>query len=165
MTPERKHYNEVILPKFIKEFVKPGDCVIDVGKPNDGWGYREMFKGTDYKTLDCNINLKPDILDDMEDTKLSECADVIICYGVTEQCENPFKLVEGLRKILKPGGYGLIGIMSIGFPMIQDWDLLRFTAQGAGQLLQDFELIDFEVKNRGEIPSQIYAVVKKGETA
>lgn len=162
MTPERKYFNEVVLPRFIRDFVQTGDLVVDVGKPNDGWGYREMFREARYKTLDRNKFLQPDIWDDIEDTKLEESSiDCIVCFGVWEQCANPFKLVKGLQKILKVGGFGLFGIMSIGVPLIQDWDLCRFTPQGVERLLKDFRVADFDVVNRGEIPSYVFVVVVK----
>jgi len=106
MTPERQHFNEVVLPKFIKEFVKKDDMVIDVGKPNDGWNYRRMFnelpvEPAHYRTLDRRADLHPDIVDDMENSNLAkEIANIVICNGVFEQCNNPFKLVEGLWKVL-----------------------------------------------------------------
>lgn len=176
MTPERQYFNEVILPKFIKKYVGK-NTIIDVGKPNDGWGYRQMFNGADYRTLDRNADLNPDILDDMENTKLQEeVADIIICNGVMEQCDNPFKLVAGLWKVLKIGGHGLFGIMSVGFPMIQDLDLCRFTPQGVDKLLRDFKIIDIDYRTREvlwatdinadvkewkEIPSYIFVTVQK----
>ena len=162
MTEERKHYNEVVLPQFIKSYVKVGNLVLDVGKPNDGWGYRGLFPAVNYLTVDRNPIVAPDILDDMENTTLDEaCADCVICHGVWEQCDNPFKLVEGLRKVLKVGGYGLFGIMSIGFPMIQDLDLCRFTPQGVEKLLKDFSIVNLSVIDRQGVPSYIYVIVKK----
>ena len=161
MTPEREYFNTMILPKFIKKYVGK-NTVIDIGKPNDGWGYRHMFNGADYRTLDRQADLSPDIVDDMEDTKLeAEYADVIICNGVIEQCDNPFRLVAGLHKVLKAGGHGLFGIMSVGFPMMQDLDLCRFTPQGVGRLLKDFKIVDTDVREREGVPSYIFVTVQK----
>ena len=161
MTPERQHFNEVVLPRFIKEYVHK-NIVLDVGKPNDGWNYRQMFEGMNYKTLDRRKDLKPDIVDDMEDTKLAEeYTDIVICNGVFEQCCNPFKLVEGLWKVLRRDGYGLLGIMSVGFPMIQDLDLCRFTPQGVDRLLRAFKIINMDIRERDKMPSYIFVTVQK----
>ena len=162
VSPERKEFNEFILPKFIKNYVKKDDLVMEVGKPDDGWGYREMLEGTRYVTLDRNGVLNPDIIDDMENTKVNESTiDCIICFGVMEQCANPFKLVAGIRKILKPGGYALFGIMSIGYPLWQDVDLCRFTPQGADRLLENFKIVDHHEYFRDNIPTYIFRTVQK----
>ncbi len=169
MTPERQRFNEEILPGFIKKYVKTGDRVVDVGKPDDRWGYREMFEGTDYNTLDRDETLNPDICFNLEWTDFLEDGksmfDIVVCYGVTEQCGDPFKLIDGVEAMLKPGGYGLIGIMSIGFPMVQDLegDLVRFTPYGAKRLLRKFDIVDFVVADREGVPSQIYATVRGKE--
>ncbi len=163
MTPERQRFNEEILPEFIRAYVRAGNRVVDVGKPDDGWGYREMFQEMDYKTLDRDEGLNPDICFDMEGMQWPGLPyDIMICYGVTEQCDNPFLLMKGLAHILKPGGYGLIGIMSVGFPMVQnlEGDLARFTPEGAYRLLKVFDIVDVEIAERDGVPSQIYAIVK-----
>lgn len=165
MTPEREYFNITVLPKFIKDYVTKGDAVIDIGKPNDGWGYRKMFEdvGAIYKTLDRRRDLNPDIWCDVEEVQLrKEIADCIICNGVTEQCNNPFKLVDGIKEILKIGGFGLFGIMATSFPLIQDLDLWRFTPQGIGKLLNKFCLVDFDAsQNRRGISSYIFVIVKR----
>lgn len=164
MTPDRKYFNEVMLPRFIEKYVKNGDDVVDVGKPEDGWGYKEMFKGTNYKTLDKNPDLKPDIFEDIEDYKLfirNAFVDCIVCMGVMEQCNSPFEVIRGIDCILKPGGHALFGIISTHFSMKQDIDYLRFTPQGAHKLLSVFNILDFKVFTDNDKPSSIFAIVQK----
>lgn len=171
MTPDRKYFNEVMLPKFIKNYVKENDFVVDVGKPDKGWGYREIFEivGAKYQTLDKKPELNPDILLDIETfwynyktwNKFRELADCIVCMGVIEQCDNPFKVIDGIYQTLKPNGYVLFGIISTHFSMKQDIDYLRFTPQGAHKLLSAFNILDFKVFTDNDKPSSIFAIVQK----
>ena len=166
LTPERKYFNEVYLPKFISSFVKQGDLVVDVGKPLDIFGYRQAYEATGavYKTLDKKKDYFPDIWDNMEDTKLQEgSVDCIGGYGIWEGCGNPFKLIAGIRKVLKSGGYGVFGIMSIGFPMLSaiEVDKWRFTPNGATKLLCGFNILDLSERDRGGAPSYVFVVVQK----
>lgn len=161
---ERIAYNQKVLPNFISKYVKKGNVVVDIGKPNDGWGYRKLFNEMDYKTLDIKKELGPDIVDDIANTKLGECSvDCVICMGIWEQCENPFDVIKGVRKILKVGGYALFGIISVSFPMWQDIDYLRFTPQGARMMLKDFKFLEEQLVFRGELPSYSFIIVSKKE--
>ena len=167
ISQERKHFNEAILPGFVKDFIEEGNLVIDVGRPDEGWGYREIVNevpGVVYKTLDKRADLDPapDIVDDMENTTLEIASvDRIICWATVEQCDNPFKLVDGIWKVLKPGGYALFGILSIGYPLWQDLDLCRFTPQGVRHLLKGFRHELCDTTKRDGVPSCIFTVVKR----
>ena len=164
MTPERKIFNEEILPKFINEYVKENDVVVDIGKPNDGWGYKQLFSKATYQTLDRHDWLQPDIVMDLECIDKHQLfkgyADCAVAMGVWEQCDNPFKLYDGILALLKPKGYALLGIMLTGFPLIQDLDLHRFTEQGVFKLLRDCKIEHLKICNRDGIPSYAFAIVR-----
>ena len=164
MTPERQVFNEEVLPKFALEYVKDNDVIVDIGKPNDGWGYNKLFNKAKYLTLDRNPELKPDIVMDLEwieeYKQYIHYANCIIAHGVWEQCNNPFELYDGIVTLLKPKGYGLLGIMLSGFPLVQDLDLFRFTEQGVHRLLKDDKIEYTKICYRDSVPSYAYVIIK-----
>ncbi len=164
MKTAREIFSEKVLPEFAKKYVKNGDLVVDIGKPPKAFHYERHFTQANYKTLDRMASKNPDILDDLENTKLHKNSfDIIIAHGLWAQCDNPFKLIEGCYDILKHGGYALFGIISVMFPMSGSLDLIRFTPSGVRKLLKKFEIISFYVLKVGEIPlpSYIYVVARK----
>ena len=139
--------------------------VLDAGSGNSGWS-KDMFGNqcsliTFDQFNDVNIDISGDL------TKLSsyftpEQFDVVICMEVMEHVAQPFKVIEEIRAVLKPGGillattpfeHGLHG---------EDYgDYFRYTRQGWQQLLLNFSEVK-EIKWLGpeERPKQyfVYAV-------
>lgn len=71
----------------------------------------------------------------------SESFDSIICTEVLEHTSNPFKAVEEMHRILKPGGeiYGSTPLnFRIHNPQPDNW---RFTESGLKELFKEFENI------------------------
>jgi len=168
MTPERRYFNEAVLPAFVEDHAKPGSVVLDVGHPDEGWGYRKLWTdaGADYKTVDRSKELKPDIVADIEEyeffDKSHRLPEIVVCHGVMEQCHNPFVMADAIHDMLLKGGRALFGMLSIGYPLWQDLDLCRFTPQGAERLFSDWKSCNLDVIYRyGDVPSAIYAVVQK----
>lgn len=158
MTSERVKYNELI-EKF-KTYLRNNCLIYDIGK-SDIWDYRNTLYGYYYKTIDKLKTKEPDIIFDLEyDNILLPQADAILLNGVTEQCDNPFRLLEVTDKILKPYGVMLVGICSVSYP-IGEWDYLRFTPKGAEHLLRNYRILHKEILYRNDIPSYTFFIVQK----
>ena len=104
-------HNEDFRERIVK-FIDVNDEVLDIGKSS-----RNYFNKINCKriiTLDMNqFEDYPDIVFDLCDNlndDLVEKFDKIICIAILEHVYNPFKAVENLKKILKPGGviYGYV---------------------------------------------------------
>lgn len=103
--------------------------------------YKKYFLNCDYKTVDINPNCQPDILADIHNLPISNnSADGIICMSVLEHVENPFKVVEEIYRILKPGGKGFIYV-----PFLHSYhgsDYWRFSKDGIKYLFIKFQKIE-----------------------
>lgn len=158
MTPERAKYHELL--EKLKTYLTDKCLIYDIGK-SDIWDYRNILCGYIYKTVDKLQSKTPDIMFDLEyDDILIPQANAILLNGVTEQCDNPFKLMETVDKILKPHGVMLAGICLVGYP-IGEWDYFRFTPKGAKYLLRDYRILQEEVLYHNNIPSYSYFIVQK----
>lgn len=157
MTPERVKYHE--FQERFKKYLKKGCLIYDIGK-SDIWDYQKTFKDYDYKTIDKLKEKNPDIVQDMEDTIFLDQTDAFVLNGVTEQCDDPFKLLHNLYIILDKGGIALFGICSVGYP-IGEWDYLRFTPKGVEHLLTDYEILEKEIVYRDNFPSYMFVIAKK----
>lgn len=164
-SPERIEFHGFI-EKF-KSYLTPNSLVYDIGKSTT-WDYKDTFKNYQYHTIDRNEELNPDFVVDVENyfpsftlfkESLKPC-DGIVCNGVIEQCNNPFKLIKGVKGILKKGGYLLLGSISIGFPLYAN-DYIRFTPRGIERLVADFTIFKKKICFRNEQPSYMFLILKK----
>lgn len=160
---ERQKYHEW-LERF-KAYLAINSVIYDIGK-SAKYDYADMFKNYNYKTIDKDANKNPDILQDMEVPlglySMINSADAVICNGVVEQCENPFKLLGMIDVVLKDSGYLLFGTVLTGYP-VYDNDRIRFTAFGIENALKKYEIIDKEIIHREGIkdPTYMFLIVKK----
>ena len=159
MTPEREQYNG-ILKRFAAE-IQPGSAVCDIGKSGKH-DYSPLFDGSTFVTIDRNPDREADILVDLErpyPVQLSESYDVLLCTGVTENCDNPVALLIGCRGLVKTGGRALFGIMLVGYPISDKADFTRYTPNGALRLLERscFEVKEATIVHRNEIPTYLFA--------
>ena len=113
MTPWDKFFHEKIL-----KILQDKKSVIDIGgglrvlkkkgnryDPNQKWLCPYLEK-IDYKILDPMPDYKPDIVGDIHNLPFDDNSqEAILCSAVLEHVENPFKAVEELHRVLKPGGY------------------------------------------------------------
>lgn len=158
VSPERHKYHE--LQSKLKNYLLKDNLIYDIGK-NDKYNYSEKFWDCIYKTLDRLESKNPDILLDLEyDTIELPQADAILCNGVLEQCDNPFKVIESIDKLIKIGGYVLFGIASIGYPPYET-DYVRFTLNGVKRLLINYKILEEEIVYRNDIPSCVFVIVQK----
>jgi len=84
-----------------------------------------------------------DIAGDIHDLPIPDNSfDCVVCTGTFEHIRNPWKAIQELRRILKPGG-----IVYVDVPFIQGYhrdpvDYWRFTLDGLRVLCEDFEEIE-----------------------
>lgn len=161
---ERLRYHQLI-EKF-KAMIEPGGLVYDIGK-SSLYDYHNAFKNYVYQSIDADAKKEPDIVMELGNTPIDSTlskADGVLCNGVTEQCQNPYRLVSALNQLLKPGAAVLMGIISIGYPPY-DNDRVRFTPNGASCLMINygFHVEHIDVVDRDGKPSYVFLICRKTE--
>jgi SAM-dependent methyltransferase len=111
----------------------------------DGHSYREYFPSaksfTSSETLESRR--KVDLILDVRKMDLpDECYDCIFCCGVLEHIDELHSALNEMYRVLKKGGY-----LIVGFPFWQrihkaPSDYWRFTEDGARHLLKDYEILE-----------------------
>jgi SAM-dependent methyltransferase len=116
--------------------------VMDIGVQNP-----RRWIGNGYFTLGHTSDTQSDKVGDVtalpfEDEEL----DAIVCTEVLEHCVDPFKAVDEMHRVLKPGG-----LLLVTSPFIWPWhgtnnypDYWRFTDQGWQYLLRAFGSVKIE---------------------
>ena len=164
MSAERDIYDGFV--KRFGKYLKDNDLVIDIGKSNDGLSnyYKSLLPSQIvYKTCDIEPLKNPDIVYDIENTKLpSEYFNGVLCFGVWEMCNgNPFDLFKGLMKILKSDGHFVFGVKLAGYPVDWNYDYVRFTECGIRRLLSKCTILEEEVVKRDGNPTFFMVIGKK----
>lgn len=115
---------------------------------NAGAGTRKIKLGLETINLDINPGNQPDILADLNSTLpiADNTFDTIVSVACLEHVPRPWFTIKELHRILKPGGYAVIGI-----PFLQPYhawphDYTRFTKNGMESLLKegDFSVVDVQ---------------------
>ncbi len=161
MTPEREAL-ERWLGRLALQVPEKG-VIFDVGKPCAWEEYKAIFQSRNYRTIDRNPALGADITADVESDPLtiySETADATICSGVTEQCDNPFLLRDGVFRLLKPGGLALWGVLCVGFGMYPG-ERFAFTPEGVAEYLKGYDWLSHEICYRDGTPSYFFVLGRK----
>ena len=162
LSANRKTFHEEMLPHF-RDRLAPYPLILDIGVSQaHGQTYRKFFENYQYYTCDINPSVKPDICMNMEEPKSDffNGFNGVIAMGTWEQTPNPYKFVDGIYKVLKPGGLLLAGIVSTAFP-IYSADLVRFTPTGSHHLLSRFIILETRIVGTKEFPEYIFHIVKK----
>lgn len=163
LTAERQRYHQFL--NLIKVLMWPGAIVYDIGK-SIAHDYVGQFAAQKYKTIDRDPDKTPDIVLNIEGLCCPEeyvdLCHFVLCNGVVEQCDNPYDLLAGVNAILKPGGFALLGIISVGYP-IYSMDRVRFTPSGARYLVEryGFKIENEDVVERDGVPSYVFMICKK----
>lgn len=118
-----------------------------------------LMANVDYKVLDPVPDYNPDIVGDIHDLPFTDNSlDAITCIAVLEHVKNPFKAVEEMHRVLKPGGYCFVFVPFLYYyhPMKGYYnDYWRFTSDGIDELFKEFSMM--EKKNvRGAIETWIH---------
>lgn len=140
---------ELFFDQKIKEILKE-KVIWDIG---GGSGfqkqlapYRKYFSGV-YKTVDINEETSPDIVADAHNLPIPDnSADGVISNSVLEHMHNPFRAVEEIYRILKPGGKAFVYVPFIhayhGGSKKGGPDYWRFSRDGLQYLFRQFSHIE-----------------------
>jgi len=96
-----------IVSKFVKEYVKPDDVVLEVGSCDVNGSYRCLFKNNTYIGLDIEAGPNVDVVasDPYNWAEIaSKSIDVIICASVIEHIKFPWLTFREIQRVLKPNG-------------------------------------------------------------
>ncbi|MBU1255991.1 MAG: class I SAM-dependent methyltransferase [Patescibacteria group bacterium] len=133
----------------IKEIAKEKK-ILDIGGgfrfQKDLDKYQELFKNSDYKTLDIEASYQPDIIGDVCNLPLEDkSVDAIICKAVLEHVKEPGKAAKEIYRVLKDSGKCLVYV-----PFLYPYhahkggykDYYRYTKDGIKYLFRDFNSIE-----------------------
>ena len=145
---------DVFYEEKLKELFAHSKTVVDIGgglrvrkeknnryDPNSEW-LRPLIDAVDYKVLDPVPDYHPDIIGDIHELPFpDDSIDAIICKAVLEHVKNPFKAVDEMHRVLKPGGYCFVYVPFLYYyhPMKGYYeDYWRFTKDGLEELFRKF---------------------------
>lgn len=121
--------------------------------------YKDLFKNTDYRTMDYDSTTGADVVGDIHNIPLQEeSVDAVICSSVLEHVENPILAVKELHRILKKGGKLFVSVPSIypyharkgHYP-----DYWRFFDDTVELLFKDFSKVEY-VKRGGYFKAMFF---------
>lgn len=125
-------------------FDSEGKLLLDIA-PQVHKGARVFFEKTSIRTLDIDPLSKADYIADIcaDNSELigTHSFDYIVCTEVLEHTLQPFRAVEELFRILKPGGHVFLTVpfnFRIHGPLPDCW---RFTEHGLRQLFNSFQIL------------------------
>jgi ubiquinone/menaquinone biosynthesis C-methylase UbiE len=101
----------------------------------------------EYKTLDINRDLGPDVVADAHNLPIHDnSVDGVISNSVLEHMYNPFRAVDEIHRVLRPGGKALVYTPFIhayhGGDKKGGPDYWRFSKDGLKYLFREFSHID-----------------------
>jgi len=150
-----------------KKYDSKGSLIMDIA-PEIHMGVKEFFKQSTIKTLDIDPNSGADYILDLcennEGTVKDDTFDLIVCTEVLEHVNDPFFVVNELRRMLKIGGVVAVSTpfnFRIHGPLPDNW---RFTIHGLKVLFKDFEILSIESlddSDRDLMPIQYTLIAKK----
>ena len=94
--------------------------VLDIGK-STYWDYSDI--PYNYKSLDTNKSLNPDIVADIcNNTLFSNLFEFILCNGMYECVNSPQRMVDEVYRLLNNNGLAVFGFVGKGYkPYKKDW--------------------------------------------
>ncbi len=106
--------------------------------------YRSLFDGRvrSYYALDAVAGPSLSVVSRAEDLPLATGEfDVVLCTQVLEYVPSPQKVVDEMRRVLRPGGYLFLSVPAV-FPRDSDPEYWRFLPSSLRLLLRDFSEVE-----------------------
>lgn len=127
-----------------------GARALDLGSSRSP--YRPLLgrRGFRVETLDLDREGGADHAGFAEATGLPDATyDLVLCTQVLEHCDDPWRAVEEVRRILAPGGHAIISVPHVWFYHPHPRDHWRFTQEGVVRLLRQGGLAPVELLGQG----------------
>ncbi|MDX5361138.1 MAG: class I SAM-dependent methyltransferase [Alphaproteobacteria bacterium] len=141
----------------------PRDAVLfDIGSKQSGARYQFGAPPADAKVVCVDIREAPgvDLVADAHDMHMvpDNSVDAVVTISVLEHVNNPWKVMEEIHRILKPGGIVYVSVPFI-FPFHADPDdYWRFSHKGLEVLCERFDRVDGGF-NRGPASTMCHLLV------
>lgn len=125
-------------------------AVLDVGgtRKESHYRYLTLSPGTEVKTANLRGDVEPDYVVDLENSPLPAPDgefDAVLCFNLLEHVERYEKVVDEMRRVLKPGGR-LIGSVPFLVNVHPDpHDFQRFTGEKLERLLEKAGFREIEI--------------------
>ena len=147
--------------KKIKIIFDKGGVIVDIGgglriseeknnRGNQNPLFAQYIKHSNvvYKVLDKVADYHPDIVGDIHNLPLQDnSVDAILCIAVLEHVEEPFKAMEEMYRVLKPGGYLYMYVPFLYYyhPLTGYYgDFYRYTYDGIQYMTKKFHHVEIE---------------------
>lgn len=144
INPDYAYQSEKLIAEKIKWLVSHCELVLDVGQSSRDQA--RLFLPGQLESVDINDNpdSPPDFIDDIcaPDQLQNDRYDGVVCLSVLEHVYDPFKAMENLYGLLKPGGMLFLHLpFMFRYHAATDLaftDCYRFSRDGIAWLLRDF---------------------------
>jgi SAM-dependent methyltransferase len=116
----------------------PGANAVDLGSSRSP--YRPTVEGRGFRleTLDLTHDEGADHVGTVEATGLpDESFELVLCTQVLEHCDDPWRAVGEIRRILAPGGHVILSAPHVWFYHPHPHDHWRFTQEGMVRLCRE----------------------------
>lgn len=141
-----------LIKKFLEEHDMKGKKVLDVGSLDVNGSLKEDFKDYDYTGVDMREGANVDVVLNGHDLSkhFKQEFDLVLCFDTLEHDDLFWLTVAEMRKVLKSGGWLIIGTPSINHPIHRHpRDYYRFTTDS-------FEDVFFKGMDNVWIEQQCY---------
>ena len=157
-SPRLWQYDYLVLSRLaraVKALVRSvparnGGVALDLGS---SWSpYRPIVEasGFELRTLDITLDDGADLIGTAEDTGLdAELLDLVLCSQVLEHCDDPWKAIAEIHRILRPGGHAIVTVPHVWFYHPHPHDNWRFTQEGIVRLARSADLEVVELIAQG----------------
>jgi len=147
-----KYFSRRVLMKnlnlYIDSLKENNIKVLNIGSGGAFGKLINLVNKFDVVNIDFDENKKPDILFDIMSAPLKDnLFHSIFFLEVLEHVKNPFKAIEEIKRLLKPGGELILSVPFVYPEHDIPHDYFRFTKYGIKLLLKDFDIIKIEKRS------------------